>query len=61
MEFDIGLVWDERIWWYIKLKDALHFGDVFVGGPNGNIQLAFQDPVDYEDITAEDWESEGLH
>jgi hypothetical protein len=61
VEFEIGLVWDTVLLWYIKAKDATHFGDVFTGPQNQKgVQLAFQGSIKHEVINAKDWEEEGL-
>jgi hypothetical protein len=57
-QFELGLVWDDKVYWYLKEKDAAYFGHV--GTADGRMQSAYTGPVKRECIDKEDWETEPI-
>lgn len=54
VEFDIGVVWDRKLWWYLKGKDADHFGPVLVG--EANVQMTFGGLIQSTMVDPKIWE-----
>lgn len=55
VEFEIGVVWDKKLLWYIKKKDKEQFGNVFIG-PQRDMQLSLEASIKHEVMSDEDWE-----
>jgi hypothetical protein len=55
VEFDIGVVWAGKLYWYLKAKDSKDFGLMFTGKAN-IIQVAFQSPIRHKVVDPEEWE-----
>jgi len=59
VEFEIGLVWDGVLLWYIKPKGTGHFKNVLIGSQR-KFQIALKGSIEHSVISAKDWEEGSL-